>query len=154
MEGFFPLQTLEGGLRDGKYCLDLSSARCPNWPEMETFLSCQQDERENMWDSNLAGLGLDTVTVIALSKFNVPRLVASVDEFDFVELPVEVEYLEDDPWYLTVSSENPMKPHYFEAELPLEVSSRAVEFGWCKNRKVIGFCFVESVHVYNDLRFI
>ena len=81
-----------------------------------------------------------------LCQCNVPRLVASVDEFSEVE-----DYPEDDPWYPTVSAENSMKPHYFEETEKIKVKSRAVEFGWCENRKMIGFCLVESEHVYNDL---
>ena len=154
MEGFFPLRTLEGGLRNGERCLDLCSAHCPNWPEMESFLSRQlsdQDARKNMWD-DLAGFRI--VTLIALTKFNAPRLVASIDDFDNVEIeddeyPDYGGYPKDDPWYPTISAKNPMKPHYFQTE-EMKVKSRGVEFGWCKNRKVIGFCLVESEHVYHD----
>ena len=155
MEGFFPLRTLEGGLRNGERCLDLCSAHCPNWPEMESLLSRQlsdQDKRKNMWDERVQ---FAIVTLIALTKFNAPRVVAAVDDFEHVEIEYDDDpttgggYPEDDPWYPTISAKNPMKPHYFQTE-EMKVKSRGVEFGWCKNRKVIGFCLVESEHVYHD----
>ena len=145
MEGFFPLRTLEGGLRGGKRCLDLCSANCPNWPEMEAFLSRQRfenDERKSWWDGQDSSLQLlllesSIVTLVALNKFNVPRLVASVHEF------VLVVYPKDDPWLPTVLGENPMKPHYFGRYE--YVKSRGIEFGWCKKRDVIGFCLVDTM---------
>ena len=153
MEGFFPLRTLEGGLRNEDRCLDLCSTQCPNWPGMERLLSRQlsdQDERKKMWDDMMWDyiVRFPIVTLIALTKFNAPQLVASVDDFEHVEIEDDEYggYPKDDPWYPTISANNPMKPHYFQTE-EMNVKSRAVEFGWCKNRKVIGFCLVESEHV-------
>ena len=90
-----------------------------------------------------------TVTLIRLTKYDAPRLVASVDEFIYVNQEDEASEEEDDPWHPTFSGKNPMKPHYFETE-EMVVKSRAVEFGWCQNRKVIGFCLVERQHIYDD----
>jgi hypothetical protein len=88
--------------------------------------------------------------LIALTQFNVPRLVASVDDFYTVDED-DGEYPEDDPWYPTISAANPIKPHYFEETEEMKVRSRDVEFGWCKNREVIGFCLVEREHRYHEL---
>ena len=151
IEGFFPLRCLQGGRRNGKHCLDLSSAHCPNWPELETLLSHQlseQDEWGKKWDER-GFEAIATVTLIRLTKYDAPRLVASVDEFIYVNQEDEASEEEDDPWHPTFSGKNPMKPHYFETE-EMVVKSRAVEFGWCQNRKVIGFCLVERQHIYDD----
>jgi hypothetical protein len=146
MEGFFPLRPLKGGRRDGN-CLDLSSAHCQNWPEMESFLSrelSERDEQAEMWEGRLSGF--DTVTLIRLTKYNAPRLVASVDEWFGPEIEYGEEVPEDDPWYPTYKGGNPMRPHYFQSVVPLKVKSRAVEFGWCKNRRVVGFCLFDTEH--------
>ncbi len=152
IEGFFPLRYFEGGLRDGKHCLDLSSAHRANWPQLDTFLSRQvseRDEQAELWEGRLSGF--DTVTLIRLTKYNVPRLVTSVDLWFDPEDEYGEEVPEDDPWYPTYSGGNPMRPHYFESALPLKVKSRRVEFGWCKNRRFVGFCLIETEHVYNEL---
>lgn len=152
MEGFFPLRSLEGGIRDqDHHCVDLCSAHCPNWPEMEGLLSRQGVERDGWgkwWDDPVRSVQNTllncTVTLATFSEMNEPLLVATVDDHD----PVVGMEQESDPWCVTISGRNPMKLHCHDST-NRKATSRAVEFGCCKKKEVIGFRLVETEHVLN-----
>lgn len=152
MEGFFPLRSLEGGIRDqDHHCVDLCSAHCPNWPEMEGLLSRQGVERDGWgkWRDDPVRSVQNTllnctVTLATFSEMNEPLLVATVDDHD----PVVGMEQESDPWCVTISGRNPMKLHCHDST-NRKATSRAVEFGCCKKKEVIGFRLVETEHVLN-----
>ena len=157
IEGFFPLRFLEKsfGNREATPCLDLCHARCPNWPEMESFLSLQRserDEREKMWDERARSVQAKlqdsvTVTLVSFTESNEPRLVASVDRIESIDLEWE-DYPEDDLWLPQISGEVPLTPHDIPTDQVREVTRRSVEFGWCKKKEVIGFRLMESYFEY------
>ena len=147
IEGFFPLRFF-----NESPCLDLCSAHCPNWPEMESLLSLQQNEQEDQkkkWDeqaecvhSTLKDYSA-TFTLVSFTETNKPRLIALIDEF----VPFHPDVTEeDDPWVSTVSGEISLTPHRFHDNRRVE--TLAVEFGWCKKREVVGFCLVETTQIF------
>ena len=116
---------------------------------MESFLSLQcnesDDQKERFYEqaehvhSTLKDYSA-TCTLVSFTDSNEPRLIALIDEF----VPEESE--EDDPWFQTLLGEIPLRPHCFHENRRVE--TLRVEFGWCKQRKVIGFCLEEFTHYF------
>ena len=149
MEGFFPLRSFEEEWRLGiYYCLDLCSAHCPNWPEMESFLSLlgfEQDERDKLWDVQTRRVQSSmrssiTVTIVVLTESSEARLVMSVEEF----LPSDLQnfYLDSDPWLPMLTGGMPLTPHHIHPEG--KIKFRKVQFGWNMERNIIAFCLSDG----------
>ena len=148
MEGFFPLRSLPIlGI-----CLDLCSAHCPNWPEMENFLSIQRlepEERDKIWNASARRIKSTmersvTVTLVTLTERNEPSLVTSVDRFRPIDSGT-YRYIERTFWQSLVFALMPITPHHVQRS-PNGLIFQNVKFGWSSTKDIVGF-FLDNLRM-------